>query len=639
MNRQIIFTPEKEASRDLTYSEHSSCQQSIHILLQDKGVQNYEFLLKAYRSAISSYLSCHKIESPVTFLRNLTTRFDELARECRVLPDDYSHIGMHILFSTGKMFWLLSSDESTIFFGTESGYTPLAGMPEDALSELPAHDAEAQTELFPSSLKDFLRLYAIPVAGRSDVVLGCGEQQKHTVLDNLETLAASGAAPGTPLKQYLPLKYLDRKVMVISLAAYADKGASPLPEDIPVVLAGSSHRSIPVLALYVVIIVIVAVGTIWGVSRLTSRTDSADLLMESGMETGSVSATGGEAEPAGSATPAPPEEERGSILALSPVWDRSFPDAVTSSPALSGGRVMFGCRDGNLYSLDCDNGEVAWKYASGAGIGASPVVAGEQVICANYGGEVFCCNTRDGSRLWRRTLPGKISSSPCVSGRLVLVGCYDTVVYALSLESGEIAWKFDTGAIIRATPVANGEIALVASYDGYLYALSPETGREVWRYRVEGAIDSSPVLDAGQVYIGGADGSIHALDGASGEVRWKVAPGGPVKSGLTLDRTHLFAGSNDGSLYCVNRENGAVAWNFTTGGLVLAKPAIGAGMVVVASYDGSVYIINSDTGERIDSFASGDEIYSSPCIDTDRIYFGNNAGSFYCVRYLQRTAS
>lgn len=640
MNKHIIFTPEKEASRDLTYSEHSSCQQSIHILLQDKGVTNYEFLLKAYRTAISTYLSSHKIESPISFLQALTDKFDALARECRVSTDDFDSAGIHVLISTGKMYWLLSSDGNSVIFGSGSVYTPLNDLRDDAVSVLPVRMGEKQTELFPSSIKDYLRLYAIPIQSNSgrEVLLGCGEQERHSVLEYLRSQPGS-SMPGHPLKQYLPLKYLDRKVMVISFPRPVPRADDRLPADIPIALAGASHRSVPVVALYLILIAIVSIAAIWGVKKLTSDTHPLSEPMQAGIETSPLAAASKQEIQMKSGEGSSRELDVSSRIEIAPVWNRTFSDGVTSSPVVSDGHVICGCRDGHLYALDSQNGDIRWDYNSRAGIGASPVLIADMVLCANYQGDVFCLNRRDGSRVWNRTLPGKISSSPCVTGTRVIVGCYDTVVYCLSLETGEIAWKFDTGGIIRSTPAANGSLVMVASYDGFLYALSPADGSALWRYQVGGNIDSSPVLSGDELFIGGPDGTIHAIAAGSGEKLWTVATGAPVKSALAASSASLFAGSNDGALYCLDRGTGALHWKYETGDIILARPQIVNNFVFVASYDGTVYILHTDTGEMVDSLATGKPIYCSPRIDSNRIYFGNNAGSFFCIRYFQQTAS
>ena len=82
--------------------------------------------------------------------------------------------------------------------------------------------------------------------------------------------------------------------------------------------------------------------------------------------------TPGEAGRPDDAKPAVSEEDR-DVRAISLVesWKKGFEGAVTSSPAVCGDRVVFGCRDGSIYAFT-QAGEMVWRYETGDGVGASP---------------------------------------------------------------------------------------------------------------------------------------------------------------------------------------------------------------------------------------------------------------------------
>jgi outer membrane protein assembly factor BamB len=44
-----------------------------------------------------------------------------------------------------------------------------------------------------------------------------------------------------------------------------------------------------------------------------------------------------------------------------PQWKYFAAGAVDSPPTISGGRCVFGCRDGSVYCLDAESGELAWR--------------------------------------------------------------------------------------------------------------------------------------------------------------------------------------------------------------------------------------------------------------------------------------
>ncbi|MBI4719816.1 MAG: PQQ-binding-like beta-propeller repeat protein [Chitinivibrionia bacterium] len=641
MNRQIIFTPEKEASRDLTYSEYSSCKQSIHILFQDKGLEGYEFLLKAYRAAISAYLSFHKIESPARFLRTLVSRFDVLAREARLAPSEYQNFGAHIIVNTGRMLWLLSSDERSVHIGSAGRQVSCADAGRHLLSEVAVVDSGGQTELFPSSIKDCMRLYAItpPADEDVDLVIGCGEAERNSVFESLRMLSPKTAEPGGPLKQYIPLKYLNKKVIAISLSRSRDALETPVPRGIPVALAGASHRNIPAITLYAVLIATIVLALFWGAQKLTGQRPEREHTPAMESRIAADSHLGAAAE---EAPPAEPEHSGlrggGAAHELALLWNRSFKSAVTSSPAAAGDAVVFGCRDGKLYALNSLSGEPKWNYAASAGIGASPAVLGERVVCADYRGNVFCLNSGDGSAAWKRTLPGKISSSPLIVEQKVIAGCYDGYVYCLALGDGAMLWRFKTGGIVRASPASNGSLVIAPSHDGIVYGISLGTGAERWRHEIRIDLESSPAVSGTRVVMGGPDGTIRALDPVSGTSLWKTTAGGAVKSGVSISGDRVYAGSNDGHLYCLSLETGSILWRFKTGDIVLSRSCVFDGIALCASYDGTLYMLDAETGEQLDAYSTKAQIYSSPLVIGDLVYFGNNAGGMYCLRIVRKSA-
>ena len=90
-------------------------------------------------------------------------------------------------------------------------------------------------------------------------------------------------------------------------------------------------------------------------------------------------------------------------------WQRSYRDAVTSSPAEAGAVVVFGARDGNVYALDPKTGGAVWTHQAGGGVGASPVVAGDAVFVCDYAGNVFRLGRWEGGSTrgnFKNTRPG-----------------------------------------------------------------------------------------------------------------------------------------------------------------------------------------------------------------------------------------
>jgi outer membrane protein assembly factor BamB len=133
------------------------------------------------------------------------------------------------------------------------------------------------------------------------------------------------------------------------------------------------------------------------------------------------------------ATPVEPPETPAGALACFDVrsgaelWTFPVPDAVFGRPAVTGDRVAFGSRDGNLYGVSF-TGKELFHLAMGGPVMAAPLASGGLLYCVSVPGRVVCVNPADGRELWRyelnqRGAPAEVYASPRVLGsRLFVVG-------------------------------------------------------------------------------------------------------------------------------------------------------------------------------------------------------------------------
>jgi eukaryotic-like serine/threonine-protein kinase len=152
-------------------------------------------------------------------------------------------------------------------------------------------------------------------------------------------------------------------------------------------------------------------------------------------------------------------------------WDRT---SLISRPAMKDNQVVFGARDGGLYSIDARSLEKKWRFTYGSS--------------------------------W-------VGSSPTIDGNTVYVGWSDALaVSAVDMTSGKELWKFDGGSYFYSTPVVDEKHVYIGSFTGLVYAFEKATGRVVWKYQTEGAVMSSPIIEEGTLYVGSDDGSLYAFE-------------------------------------------------------------------------------------------------------------------------------
>jgi glucose dehydrogenase len=127
--------------------------------------------------------------------------------------------------------------------------------------------------------------------------------------------------------------------------------------------------------------------------------------------------------PTGQGYNRPADEPRaGTLTAMDPttnkiVWQKrlKFPGGAGSGLLSTAGGLLFrGESDGNLVAYDIRNGDVLWKFQTGAGADA-PVatyqVNGEQYLAVMAGGNTFQLSKRD-DLLWAFKLGGTIPQAP-----------------------------------------------------------------------------------------------------------------------------------------------------------------------------------------------------------------------------------
>ena len=608
------------------------------------------FLHAAYREIISRFVSFGLIEHPLPLMRSFVKFLEQLSKsvDCRV--DDFRGIGFYVLLQDGETFYLLASREGRLRMRTASGFESLATREIPGVTELSVETTRAQKELFSDDLRDFLALYRIDATeldapdGALDLALGGSGEEMDTLVEALEQpgVVEIGVAEKT-----IPLNLVSHKMLYVRFDGlvrirdlYADTFA-------PSRTRATRRRLIQVVSA----VVVVSLGAVWLSERL-SRQDaevvaqSASLpVAESVPTTGSgmgevaPAATEETAEPAGDTANESQHEVVHEVVHLSLAWDKTYNQPITSTPLVSGDRVIFGGRDGNLYALSGENGSVLWRYKAAGGIGASPRVSDKRVISADYNGNVFAVGLEDGKRVWNRKLPGKVVSTPCLGDGEVLVGCYNGTAYALSVETGRVLWRLSTGARIRASAAFSDGRYYVPSYNGKLYSVTAGTGTVRWETRLEGRLSSSPAVWGSLLVIGGPKGSIYGLNTETGTIRWKYRAQGPVDAFVLQEGGKVFAGSNDKHLYCLDAASGNLLWKYETKGVILGRAVVTGDYAIFPSYDGTVYCVNLETGLEVDQFETNGPVFSSPTLGTDRVYFGNNKGKFYCLSLRGKEAS
>ena len=331
-----------------------------------------------------------------------------------------------------------------------------------------------------------------------------------------------------------------------------------------------------------------------------------------------------------------------------------------SGCAAAYGKVYELNKDGYLYSLDVNTGQLAWKYKGPSFLfwPGWPVVADGKVyattgqsasidpITGEYSKSEFAClDAYTGKLLWKLPIEAHTprESTAIAYGNLYLIPGYiekntmDTYttldeIWAIGSKSwpmwrhdpghtgtGQsgptnltLRWNFTTGGGVVSSPaVVDGKI-YVGSEDKNIYCLDAWNGRFIWNFTTGFRIKSSPAVVDGKVYIGPDDGSVYCLDAKNGSLVWKRYAGGYIpahfysvarlSSSPTVVGGRVYVGSLDTNLYCLDANSGNVTWTHKTAGYIISSPAVVDGAVYITSQEptsGALYKLDANNGSVI----------------------------------------
>ncbi len=326
----------------------------------------------------------------------------------------------------------------------------------------------------------------------------------------------------------------------------------------------------------------------------------------------------------------------GSKIKLKRSWRKKFAKPVTSSPVLCAQNIIFGCRDGFLYSFS-DKGDFKWKYNLGEGVGSSPLCFKEEkVIGCDYQGDIVCLDPENGEILWENSIESKIISSLAIIKKSLLVGTMAGDLYSISLDDGGIGWKKHLGSGIWSSIVTVKDYIVVATVDGNLIKLDSK-GKILWQIEPGGEIYSTPVCLEKEncVVVGTNNKLISAFSLSDGSLLWQYTVSSKVRGTPATDGKRIVIGTDDGKVYSFNM-SGRILWMQVIGKAVRSKPLIYGKVIFITGYNTKLTAIDIDSGNIIDTFNVESPIYSSPLYFNDRIFFGSNDGHFHSIDIVQK---
>lgn len=224
------------------------------------------------------------------------------------------------------------------------------------------------------------------------------------------------------------------------------------------------------------------------------------------------------------------------------IWRQRLTLPLRSAPAVADGIVLVLTADNQLYALDQETGQPAWRHAgffeaSGVLGGPSPAVDGGIAVVPYSSAEVFALRLDNGRPLWSDTLErprrtqalaeiADIDGTPVIDGDRVYVGGRGGQIAAIDMRRGVRAWDADLASV--GTPWIAGDFIYLLTERSELVCLVRKNGRIRWVTQMPLTVDPDdsssdpltwrgPVLAGEQLYLSSSGGDLVTLspyDGA-----------------------------------------------------------------------------------------------------------------------------
>jgi outer membrane protein assembly factor BamB len=148
--------------------------------------------------------------------------------------------------------------------------------------------------------------------------------------------------------------------------------------------------------------------------------------------------------------------ENGRIVALQvetgePLWERRLGGAPNDVLALDD-RLFVGSNDNYFYSIRARDGEILWRWPTGADVVGLPVVDNQRVYFVSLDNILRGLDRNTGNQRWKRVLPLRPTRGPVVADDLLLISGIPPNVPAYLMKDGTAAGEIAAGGELAAAP-------------------------------------------------------------------------------------------------------------------------------------------------------------------------------------------
>jgi outer membrane protein assembly factor BamB len=239
---------------------------------------------------------------------------------------------------------------------------------------------------------------------------------------------------------------------------------------------------------------------------------------------------------------------------LKKIWKLNLPHLYTS-PLIWKDRIYAGTKDGRLFCVDKELGEIFWHFNAKSSLFGIPAEKDGIIFFCDVKGSVYCIDGLTGKDLWITELKSNIYSGLVIGDQRLFVGTTAGIFYCLEEASGQILWQTETGGSIYSNASFKEDMVYLGNNANKIFALNAENGQIIWEFQTKGIINTAPLLGRDLLYIGSWDKNLYVLSRHSGELVQRMEFKKPIKSSPLIYRGKLFIHIANDHFFCIGPQD------------------------------------------------------------------------------------
>lgn len=319
------------------------------------------------------------------------------------------------------------------------------------------------------------------------------------------------------------------------------------------------------------------------------------------------------------------------------IWTFDFGSPIFSSPAISGDYLYLASNNGQLKSIDMEDGSENWSLDLKSDTNATPIIY-NSTLYVGSSDSFYAIDVDKHEVIWEYSTSAPISGGAYFYEGRVYVGCDNGHLYGFDNETGDLEFDVDLDGKLKSSPIVLNDTVYIASDNGKMYSVDVSSNDTSWLYTTGDSIYSSPAYGDEKIFIASTDGYFYAINESDGSLEWKVDLRNQIIGSPTIDEhdNNVFIGSDEGNLTCIDIRDGTVKWSFHTSAPIQSTPALKENLIAFGANDGSIHVLNKYTGLEEFNYNPGTILFnspftSSPVINGNSLFEAGNDGYLYSI--------